>query len=141
MALGPPRKVLADAVVESWIARGSQGTQCGPPGLIWRSESGIIIHNKFVDRQRTRSDLSYRADEGYSCGHMPHSSHLVALRQTAWAKDDLLIPEGALLFALHPAVVDMALDRSPVEEMLRLPGVCPSELGYWDGANSNDTSF
>ena len=28
-------------------------------------------------------------------------------------QDGLEIPEGALLFALHPALVDRALDRSP----------------------------
>ena len=42
---------------------------------------------------------------------------LVDPRVESQPEDDMLIPEGALLFALHPAVVDAALGRKVPQEV------------------------
>ena len=85
IALGPPRKVLADAVV---------ATQ---PMLCW-----CIV---------------FTLCKGFT--FFQTSQFIEFVYWVYWrclAKDDMLIPEGALLFALHPAIVDLAVGKSSSED-------------------------
>ncbi|CAJ1390701.1 unnamed protein product [Effrenium voratum] len=110
-----------DVVLPLMVAASIGGAEIFPTLLHW-----IFLHfAREPSRQEAAAAAAKRGDNAELLSEVYR-----ALRSNAYSValgpprkvladavvDDLLIPEGALLFALHPAVVDMALDRSPVEE-------------------------